>query len=104
MDQQKFMEGDRVSVSLEYRWAQGAKGTVGMPPAVVRRIASNWQGVCREVRGVRGPIFYYWVYFDSPVIGPERDGPFVGGEIDGEYLLTESAIDHPIVSIQQENL
>jgi hypothetical protein len=104
MNQEHFEKGARVSVSPEYHWAKGAKGTVGIPPEVVRRIAGNWQGVRREVDAVRGPITFYWIYFDTPQPDLDDDGPFVGAEIDMAYLCTDSDIDSLAVPTQQENL
>lgn len=45
-----------------------------------------WDGWHRFVKGVRGPIEFFWVAFDEPQIDADGDGPYQGGEIQADMI------------------
>ena len=64
-------------------------GIIDNPPDFARRLVeteSPWNGHHRFVKGVRGMIEFYWVWFDEPQYDPDGDGPFRGGEIEIDVI------------------
>lgn len=85
----KFKLGDRIRISQNYHWAQGASGTITEPPPFVRQLVAGqapWQGWRRFVPGVSGAIEFYWVTFDEPQVDADGDGPYTGGEIEADVI------------------
>jgi hypothetical protein len=85
----RFALGDRVRISPEYTWAQGATGTIAMPPDFVVDLVKDewpWKSHHRYVKGVKGPIELYWVEFDHPQIDGDGDGPYRAGEIEADMI------------------
>jgi hypothetical protein len=80
-----YQKGDRIQISKEYHWAKGATGTINTPPGFLLRISEEdgepWVGCHRFVKGVKGPIEFYWVWFDYSQTDADGDGPYKGGEI-----------------------
>jgi hypothetical protein len=84
-----YSEGDRVRILESYHWAKGAFGTVAPPPGPVALFvtgAEAWRGCHRVVKGVKGPIDFYWVEFDEAQVDADGDGPYASAEIQAEYL------------------
>jgi len=69
----QFMPGDRVTVMPNYYWAQGAHGTIEMPPATVRHPKDQWIDHLRRVTGHGSTVDYYWVEFDQPQYEPDPE-------------------------------
>ena len=86
----KFTVGDRIRISTEYHWARGATGTIESPPEPAKALAADggepWVGHHRFVKGVRGPIEFFWVMFDEPQRDGDGDGPYRGGEIEANMI------------------
>ncbi len=85
----KFHPGDRIRISSDYNWAQGAYGTIDDAPYFARELVQDeapWQGHRRFVKGIKGPIEIYWVWFDEPQRDPDGDGPYSGSEIEAEAI------------------
>jgi hypothetical protein len=85
----RYVPGDRVRVSANHHWAQGAAGTIAEPPESAQDLAEDsgpWDGWHRFVKGVNGPIEFYFVWFDEPQRDADGDGPYKGGEIEAEAL------------------
>jgi hypothetical protein len=64
-------------------------GTVAAPPEVVQRLVENhdpWDGWTRRVKGRLRIITFYWIWFDEPQDDADGDGPYKGGEIEGDAL------------------
>jgi hypothetical protein len=91
-----YKPGDRVRISSNYNWAQGASGTIDNAPDFAKDLVaeeSPWQGHRRYVEGVEGLIEIYWIWFDEPQYDPDGDGPYKGSEIESnaiELLDTDS--------------
>ena len=84
-----FSPGDRVRISPNYHWAQGAVGTVDLPPETARQLVQDqapWNGCHRYVKGAQSLIEFYWVWFDEPQMDVDEDGPYKGGEIEADAL------------------
>ena len=84
-----FKPGDRIQISKNYPWAQGALGIIADPPDFARNLVAEeapWEGHRRFVQGVAGPIETYWVWFDEPQLDPDGDGPYKGSEIEAEAI------------------
>ena len=74
---------------MKYHWAQGALGTIGMPPKFAQELVedyAHWDGWHRFVQGVYGPVEFYWVDFDQPQMDADGDGPYKGGEIESKMI------------------
>jgi hypothetical protein len=85
----EFKLGDRVFISKNYNWAQGAAGTIANPPDFVRNLVeadTPWEDYKRFVQGSEGIIKFYWVWFDEPQYDPDGDGPYKGSEIEGDMI------------------
>jgi hypothetical protein len=85
----RFKLGDRVRVSEEYHWAQGALGTIAEPPDFAKQLVEDqapWGGLSRIVQGTKGPIEFYWVCFNEPQQDADGDGPYLGGEIESNAI------------------
>jgi hypothetical protein len=67
-------------------WANGATGTIDVPPAGVLSLADGWRGHIRTVNTTAGPMPYYWVLLDEPRHDGDGDGPYQEAEIAGEAL------------------
>jgi hypothetical protein len=81
----RFYAGDRVVVSKEYHWAQFATGKVKENPRL-GNYNQEWKGCPRTMHGPNGPLFYYWVEFDSPQKGEKGHEYYREGEIEAGYL------------------
>lgn len=68
-----FKARDRVRITQDYTWGQGAIGTIDT-------------GVPNIVEGVKGNIYCYSVRFDIPQIDADGDGPYVLATIESDYL------------------
>ena len=78
----KFFDGDRVRVSDDFMWAQGALGTVSPPPKEVIAISGEWDGGMTRVEvSALGKNVVYWVWFDEPQRDADGDGPYRGGQV-----------------------
>ena len=87
----RFVVGDRVVVSPDFHWAQGAAGTIGEPPAEVTAISGRWEGgLTRQVKTTSGDATFYWVWFDQPQRDADGDGPYGGAEIQESALTLVS--------------
>lgn len=85
----RFKPGDRVKISKNFNWAQGASGTIDDPPDFARELVeaeASWQGHQRFIPGVQGFIEMYWVWFDEPQFDPDGDGPYRGSEIESDAI------------------
>jgi hypothetical protein len=85
----KFKVGDRIRISMNHHWAQGATGTIGEPLPFLKQIVEDeapWDGIPRFVSGRHGPIEFYFVWFDEPHLDGDGDGPYKGGEIKADAL------------------
>lgn len=91
MPSQKFSNGSRIKISEDCFWANGASGTITVPPAKVQQIAGNWNGVSRVVDTPKGAKTFYWVQFAERQFDPDGDGPFFGAEFEPRYLIPDSA-------------
>ena len=85
MPHEKFAVGDRVRVSQDYHWAQGARAKI---------VEHSWpdlpSGECfRRVPSLQGLLRFYWVQFDEPQRDTEGD-LYSGGEIDDRYIVADS--------------
>jgi hypothetical protein len=77
-----FSSGDRVRISDDFFWANGATGTVSAPPDAVTKISGPWDGgLTRQERSALGVHTVYWVWFDEPQFDADDDGPYSGGQI-----------------------
>ena len=88
----KFQIGDRVRISVNHPWANGATGQIAEPPDAVRSRAQDsqpWDGGQRIAFGTTGPILYYWVTFDEPQDKGSSEGPATGGEIKAAMIDPE---------------
>jgi hypothetical protein len=89
----KFHPGDRVRISADYNWVQGALGTIGEPPPFVVRLVEDeapWTGCHRFVRGAKRVLEFFWVNFDELQNDLDGDGPYSGGEIVVEMIESYS--------------
>ena len=78
----KFIQGDRVTVSLEFFWAKGATGTISEPPPEVIAISGRWDNdLTRQEHSALGQATVYWIWFDEPQLDADGDGPYRGGSI-----------------------
>ncbi|MCI0549608.1 MAG: hypothetical protein L0287_01495 [Anaerolineae bacterium] len=94
-----FKPGDRVRISLNYHWAQGAFGIIDNAPDFAKDLVAKeapWKGHRRFVQGVARLIELYWVWFDEPQYDPDGDGPYKGSEIESQALelLDSSSIQN----------
>jgi hypothetical protein len=91
MNEDLFKVGDRIRISDDYHWAQGALGTIALPDDMVVRLSADvpWHGCWRHVQGVNRLFTFYWVTFDEPHTDEEGDDLYSSGEIDSDYLSLE---------------
>jgi len=84
----RFSDGDRVTVSQDYHWAKNVRGRIGAPPAQVVGLSGPWKdNLTRTVQTRKGPVIFYWVWFDEPQRDAEGDGPYEGAEIPEKDIL-----------------
>lgn len=77
-----FSAGDRVRVSEDFFWAQGATGRISEPPSAVTEISGPWdEGLSRREVSAIGTNTVYWVWFDESQYDADGDGPYRGGSI-----------------------
>ena len=84
-----LQKGDHVQIVANWNWPQPCTGRIAPPPAAVAAGLEGdeaWLGCRRLVRGRKGPIEFYWVWFDEPQMDSDGDGPYSGGEVETEYL------------------
>jgi len=72
--------GDRVRVSPAYSWAKGAIATV------MGGVQGDAMKFRRIVHYSDGPRTYYFLAFDQPQVDGSGDGPYIGAEIDSQYV------------------
>ena len=73
-----FRTGDRVRVSPDHPWAQGA-------PGVIR---DGWPTWPREARDADGAVTtFVLVHFDEPQHDADGAGPYASAEIDVAFLV-----------------
>jgi len=78
----KFRLNDRVLISENFFWAKNATGTVTEPPPEVFAIGGPWdENLTRQERSALGVHTVYWVWFDTPQLDADGDGPYRGGQI-----------------------
>jgi hypothetical protein len=84
----KLQKGDHVQILAHWNWPQPCTGRIASPPGVPGDLEGGvrWLGCRRVVRGRKGPIEFYWVSFDEPQMDGDGDGPYLGGEVETEYL------------------
>ena len=88
----KFLDGDRVRVSEDFPWAEGAMGTVTRPPDEVTAISGPWiEGMIWLEVSALGTNVTYWVWFDEPQRDADGDGPYRGGQIWGSALTRQQS-------------
>jgi len=86
---ERFQEGDRIRIAASYHWAQGATGTISVPPEFVQgpEAGHAWQGLTCSWKSPIGKIYtHYWVCFDEPQYDADGDGPYKEGGIDEEAI------------------
>jgi hypothetical protein len=78
-----FGVGERVVVSNDFFWAQGAIGTVAKVPPEVSMLSGHWDndGLTWQERSALGENTVHWVWFDEPQRDADGDGPYRGGQI-----------------------
>ncbi|HUB19201.1 MAG TPA: hypothetical protein VL990_11250 [Acidobacteriaceae bacterium] len=82
MTEHKFFAGNRVQVSEDFFWAQGAVGTIAEPPGAVVAISGPWDGnLTRQETSALGVNTVYWVWFDQAQLDADGEGPYSGGQI-----------------------
>jgi hypothetical protein len=85
----KFEDGDRVIVKPHCWWPEGAIGTVSIQPEFVKDAngeETSGASTQRTIKGRDRIITSIWVNFDSPANDCSDDGPYIGGEVQMEYL------------------
>jgi len=81
----RFYAGDKVKVSEECAWAKSAIGVIKENPRP-GNYSKDWKGCPRAVHGPIGPLFFYWVEFESPQ-KPAHGGDYSKeGEIEARFL------------------
>lgn len=81
-DVSKFSPNDRIRVSDDFFWAKGATGKITEPPAEVVALSGPWDNnLTRQEKSALGVNTVYWVWFDSPQLDADGDGPYRGGQI-----------------------
>lgn len=96
--------GDRVRIQdmrFPGFWANGATGTIAVPPATVRALADGWTGHVRIVLTTSGPQAYYWVQLDEARRDGDGDGRYGEAEIAGAALHTQGSLPARILSIDR---
>lgn len=81
--------GDRVHVRGHWNWPRDCFGVVAHPPEPVQSLVADdepWNGHIRSVRGRKGMIPFVWINFDEPQVDGDGDGPYLGGEVEVEYV------------------
>jgi hypothetical protein len=77
-----FHLNDKVRISEDFFWAQGATGTITEPPTEVVALSGPWDGnLTQQEKSALGVNTVYWVWFDVPQLDSEGDGPYRGGQI-----------------------
>ena len=85
----KFEDGDRVKVEPHFSWPEGAIGTVSIQPEFVKQAigeSASMESTQRTIKGNNRIITSIWVNFDEPAKDCSDDGPYIGGEVQMEYL------------------
>jgi len=91
----KYKPGDRVKISKNYSWAQGAPGTIDDAPDFAKELVtqeSPWEGHRRFIPGVNGLVEVYWVWFDEPQYDLDGDGPYKGSEIEADVIEPRASV------------
>ncbi|MAX36755.1 MAG: hypothetical protein CME33_09350 [Gimesia sp.] len=86
----KFKDGDKVRVKPHICWPEGAVGTVSIQPDFVKEVIGKEASMDSTQRTVKGKvkiITSMWVDFDEPANDCSDDGPYIGGEVQIEYLI-----------------
>jgi hypothetical protein len=83
-----FRIGDRVQITSDHHWAQGAFGTIAHHP---------WPGLppdacSRKIQSLHGMLTFYQVSFDEPQTDEEGDSGYTAGEIDARYLVRARSV------------
>jgi hypothetical protein len=86
----RFYTGDRVRVSEENSWAQSATGVIKENPRP-GNYNKDWKGCPRTAHGPIGPLFFYWVEFDSPQKAFHSHESTKEGEIEARFLVKIAA-------------
>lgn len=82
----EFKFGDRVRISDNHHWAQGATGTIAEPTDQIRRVYGDWNNLEHEVASIAGTIRCYWVKFDEAHPDADGHGPYEEGGIDSRFI------------------
>lgn len=85
----KLQIGDWVRIKGHWNFPDDCTGTIAQPPESVRKMVQNcepWEGHYRTVNGVKGPIEFVWVTFDTPQKDGDGDGPYTAGEIQTDFI------------------
>lgn len=95
MSDARFFAGNRVRVSDDYFWANGALGTVSAPPDAVVAISGPWDdNISWQEKSALGSHTVYWVWFDEPQLDADGDGPYSGGQIwESALTLLETSVN-----------
>ena len=81
----RFYAGDKVRVTEECPWAKSAVGVIKENPRP-GNYNRDWKGCPRTVHGPMGPLFFYWVEFESPQKLSRGSSYSKEGEIEARYL------------------
>jgi hypothetical protein len=60
-----------------------------MPNDYVKALVSDeapWDGYHRFVKGKEKMLEFYWILFDNPQMDADRDGPYIGAEIEASMI------------------
>jgi hypothetical protein len=92
VEMSRFEVGDRVLIRGHWEFPDGTTGTVAAPEPFLRELAGpgEWEGHVRTSRGAKGPVTTYFVRFDRAMDDGSGNGPYAGGEIEAECLVSLS--------------
>jgi hypothetical protein len=86
----RFKAGDKVFIKGHWNFPNDGNGTISNPPSFAVELVAGqidpWDGIHRMVKGRKGPIEFFWVVFDEPQHDGDGDGPYMGGEVEAEYI------------------
>ena len=82
-----FSIGSKIKISENYHWAKNATGKITQPPKFIVDMSDGWKENVREVKSLKGILFFYWVKFDEPQVDADGDGLYREAEIDSNYLI-----------------
>jgi hypothetical protein len=89
-----YSPGDRVRIRDPHFptfWANGATGTIAVPPESLRALSGGWVNHIRHVATMSGIQPYYWLQLDEARLDGDGDGPYREAEIAGASI-------HPLLA------